>query len=113
MSLRSYLVARYGEEYKIQFEPYSIAAVSGHEMNIMNDYLFTKYDSEVVLEDMVNMTGRFQVTGKAGTISGEETEGFLCGELILLKANGEWKLGIPEGFPQMPQDRLKEFLGIQ
>lgn len=113
LSLRGYLVARYGEEYKIRFEPYSIASVSGHEMNIMNDYLFTKYDSEVVLEDMVNMTGRFQVTGKAGSIPGEETEGFLCGELILLKANGEWKLGIPEGFPQMPQDRLKEFLGIQ
>lgn len=111
--LRSYLTERYGDGCNIQFEPYEIAFVSDHEINVVNDYLFTKYDSEVVLEDMVNMTGRFQVTGKAGTISGEETEGFLCGELILLKANGEWKLGIPEGFPQMPQDRLKEFLGIQ
>ncbi len=111
--LRKRLTERYGDEYNIQFEPYEIAFVSDHEINVVNDYLFTRFDSEIVLEDVVSITGRFQVTGKTGSIPGEETEGFLCGELILLEANGEWKLGVPEGFPQMPQDRLKEFLGIQ
>lgn len=113
LSLDSYLAQQYGDGYNIRFEPYEINFFSNYEINVANDYLFARYDSEIVVEDMVNIKGKFQVIGETGAILGEENDGFLCGELVMIEANGEWKLGVSDGFPKMPQDRLKDALGVE
>lgn len=112
-ALREELAARYGDEYSIRFEAYAVEHASSTDINLMNDFLFGKYDSEITIEDEVIIKGQFWVTGTSDDVSGQEGDGFLYHDLVMIKSGGQWKLGISEGFPKMSQDRLREIFGIE
>lgn len=106
------LTNRFGEGYHIRFEPYAVEYSADHDINATNDYLFCLFDSEIVLKDMVVITGQFFVSGNTGAVEQETTGHMLCQTLTILNVNGEWKLGISDGFPQLPQEALADALGI-
>lgn len=106
------LTDRFGEGYHIRFEPYAVEYVADHDINATNDYLFSLFDSEIVLKDMVVITGQFFVSGSPNAVEQEATGHMLCQTLTILNVNGEWKLGISDGFPQLPQESLADMLGI-
>lgn len=105
------LTDRFGEGYRIRFEPYAVEYGADHDINAFNDYLFKLFDSEIVLKDMVVITGQFFVSGSTNAEEQEATGHMLCQALTLLNVNGEWKLGISDGFPQLPKETLEDVLG--
>lgn len=113
MALREELTVRYGDEYSIRFEAYAVERFSSTVINEANDFLFSKYDSEITIEDGVMIKGQFWVDGTSDSVSGQEGNGFLYHDLIMLKSGRQWKLGISEGFPRMSQDRLRETFEIE
>lgn len=106
------LTDRFGDGCHIRFEPYTVEYAADHDINVINDYLFRYFDSEVVLKDMVVITGQFFVSGGTDAMEQEATGHMLCQTLPILNVNGEWKLGIPDEFPQLPQEVLADALGI-
>lgn len=112
LSQKNELVDCFGDRYSIRFEPYSVEYMEDHDINSFNDYLFKCYDSEIVLKDAVVISGRFFVSTSRGTGEEEVTGSMLCQSMPILDVNGEWKLGIPDGFPKLPQEALADALGI-
>lgn len=106
------LTDRFGEGYHIRFEPYAVEYGTDHDINAFNDYLFSLFDSEIVLKDKIVITGQFFVSGSVNAVEQEATGHMLCQTLTILNVNGEWKLGISDGFPQLPQEALADVLGI-
>lgn len=112
LSQKNELVDCFGDRYSIRFEPYSVEYMEDHDINSFNDYLFKCYDSEIVLKDAVVISGRFFVSTSRGIGEEEVTGSMLCQSMPILDVNGEWKLGIPDGFPKLPQEALADALGI-
>ncbi len=106
------LINRFGDEYHIRFEPYAVEYTADHDINLTNDYFFRYFNSEIVLTDMVVITGQFFVSGSANAEEQEVTDHLLCKALPIVNVNGNWKLGIPDDFPQLTQETLADALGI-
>ena len=109
---RDELIDKFGDGYRIRFEPYTVEYAADHDINSTNDYLFKYFNSEIVLKDMVVITGQFFVSGGTNAVEQEAAGHMLCQALTIINVNGEWKLGISDGFPQLPQEALLDMLGI-